>query len=105
MALSEAQRRGRTMTGKMINGYENREAMIRDHWKRYGFQWDIGRIVPWLKMAVRHNSPACTPDDQTEVPEKATIETLEFAFEQGELRGRPGYRITCEGVVVEEGYL
>lgn len=89
----------------MINGYENREAMIRDHWKRYGFHWDIGRIGPRLKMAVRHKSPVCAPDHEANRLSTTAIDALEFAFEKGELRGRPGYRITCDGVVVEEGYL
>lgn len=83
-----------------MDGYANREELIRDHWSRYGFHWDLKKMS-CLRMPVRHKLyPYFGADAPVDTAPR--IDVLEFSFERGTLDGRPAYRITCEGVVVEE---
>ena len=81
-------------------GYESREELIRDHWQRYGFHWDLKKM-PRLSIAVRHKLEPYYP---AEMPSGTAplSDSLEFTIERGTLYGRPAYRVVCEGVVVEQ---
>lgn len=88
-------------------GHENREKLIRNHWARYGARagWNP-KTMPRLNIALRHKMTACGPYRRDEAPLPGTVsDYLTFNFERGTLDGLPAYRITCEGVVVEEGPL
>jgi len=86
-----------------MDGYESREALIKDHWSRYGFHWDLKKM-PRLCLPVRHKfNPYFDTDAANGTSPR--IDVLEFSFERGTLEGRPAYRITCEGIVVEEAPL
>jgi len=88
----------------MQTGYETREEMIRDHWKRYGYHWDVEKW-PRLKLPIRNKAypfmALVQNGDAGVQPEIA----LEYSFHRGTLDGRPAYRITCEGFVLEEAPL
>ena len=90
------------MIQHMLHGYETREELIRDHWKRYGFHWDAGRF-PHLKLPIRHKQYPYMALERTEGPPALDLDiALEFSFERGLLNGRPAVRILCEDVIVEE---
>jgi hypothetical protein len=89
----------------MEHGYETREELIRDHWKRYGGLWNIEHW-PRIKLPIRHKDYPYIPavrDGGQNMNDRLADWDLEFAFARGTLDGRPAYRVTCEGVVVEEG--
>jgi len=87
-----------------LAGYESREALIRDHWRRYGGHWDLKRYGPHFNVAVRHRGYPCQEfkpsNDPPESP--SPIDKLTFCFSKGRLHDRPAYRVECEGIVVEE---
>jgi hypothetical protein len=88
----------------MDHGYECRAELIRDHWKRYGGPWNAG-TCPRFKMPIRHKDYPYVPaarDGGQDMKDHLVDWVIEFAFERGVLDGRPAYRITCEGIVVEE---
>jgi len=74
-----------------MHGYETREEMIRDHWKRYGYHWDVEKW-PRLKLPIRRKQYpfVAIADDQEEPlpPEFA----LEYSFERGTVDGMPATR-------------
>lgn len=89
---------------------ETREELIKRHWKRYGGHWPLDKIGPVYNMPVRHKlDPYFIEDvdlvDVKPILNKLSLNKLSFRFERGTWRGRPGYRVTCEDVVVEEGPL
>jgi hypothetical protein len=88
-----------------MEGFTDREDLIRDHWRRYGFHWDISKM-PRLRIPVRHKLYPYVPSESDDLAATAPVlDKLEFSFERGSLDGRPAYRITCDGIVVEEGPL
>lgn len=99
-------------------GYPTREDMIRDHWKRYGGM-HLFRSGPACTMYVRHRlypykgleGPVDKIMDDTimfrlelgVIPfDQSTPDHLERAFQYLDL---PAYRVICEGIVCEEGFV
>lgn len=80
-------------------GYESREELIRDHWRRYGRHWDVNKW-PRLKLPVRHKRYPYMPVPNFGDTPTPHIDNLEFSFERGPIEGRPFARIVCEGVAV-----
>lgn len=89
-----------------MNGYGSREELIRDHWKRYGFHWDLKKM-PRLKLPVRHRLepyfPAESGGSGGDTP--PIHDALEFSLDRGTINDQPAYLVLCEGIVVEEGTL
>lgn len=89
---------------------DEREKLIRYVWKDRGYLWDFEGIGPRLKLPVMHpvgpfsTITATLPLEASEI----VLNTLEFDLEftnSTKLIGRTAYRVVCEGVVVEEGYI
>lgn len=86
----------------MVHGYETREEMIQDHWRRYGYHWNAGEW-PRLCLPIRHKQyPYMSFEPDSDPPAFNSDYKLEFSLERGTLEGRPAVRIVCEGIVVEE---
>lgn len=89
-----------------LAGYESREALIRDHWRRYGGTWDLKRYGPHFNIAVRHRrypyQEIDISDETPLTPPKQMLDKLTFEFSTGRLHDRPAYRVECEGVILEE---
>lgn len=83
--------------------YSNREELIRDHWRRFRGDWDFlkrGQLrIPVLSKIEPNVAP------EASVVATRAFDVLEFTLESGRLDGCPAYRITCEGVVVEESLI
>lgn len=89
----------------MLHGYETREEMIRDHWCRYGYHWNVKQL-PRLCLPIRHRQYPYMPfEETTEPPTLNTDYKLEFTFERGTFEGRPHGRVVCEGITVEQAPL
>lgn len=84
---------------------ETREELIKRHWKRYGGHWPLDKIGPVYNMPVRHKLYPYVSEDVDLATAGPVLDKLSFRFERGTWKGRPGYRVTCEDVVVEEGPL
>lgn len=89
-----------------ITGYDNREALIRGHWKKFGFHWDVSKIGPRLNIPVQHKVPCCPVKREDIETSKTVLNYLTYEIEVGSHdQGRRPYRVKCEDVIVEDGFI
>lgn len=88
----------------MMEADPEREKVIRNVWRNRRGSFDFGKY-PVLKLPIERSAfrPRLSPEPVR--PSAVVRDVLEYRYEEGLFDGRPAWRIVCEGVTVQQGFI